>query len=95
MFIILLKFSENKAQAAENMQGHNEWIRQGFADGVFILVGSIEPGQGGSVIAHNISREDLEARVNKDPFVEKNIVSAEIIEISPKKTDERLNFLMG
>jgi len=83
MFIVLLKFSENKAQAGEYMQSHNEWIKQGFADSVFLLVGSIEPGQGGTVIAHNTSLEDLQQRVGEDPFVAENIVSAEIIEFSP------------
>lgn len=94
MFVVLLKFSTNKANAKEHMGGHNAWIKQGFDDGVFLLVGSIEPSQGGSIIAHNVSREELEARVDNDPFVSANIVTAEIIEISPKKTDERLGFLM-
>lgn len=95
MFVILLKFSTNKADAKEHMEAHNAWIKQGFDDGVFLLVGSIEPGQGGSIIAHNLSPEEIEARVNADPFVSANVVTAEIIEVSPKKTDERLGFLMG
>ncbi len=93
MFIVLLNFSDNKAGAGEHMDGHNAWIKQGFDEGVFLLVGSIEPGQGGSVMAHNISREELERKVQADPFVAENVVRAEIIEISPKKVDERLGFL--
>lgn len=95
MFVILLKFSENKSQAGEVMEGHNEWIKSGFDDGVFLLVGSLQPGLGGSVIAHNTSLSELQERVNNDPFVTENVVSAEILEIDPKKTDERLNFLVG
>jgi len=95
MFIILLKFSENKSKAGEFMDGHNEWIKQGFEDGVFILVGSLQPNLGGSLIAHNTSLSELQKRVNNDPFVTKNIVSSEILEIDPRKVDERLNFLLG
>jgi len=95
MFIVLLKFSDNKPQAGEFMDGHNAWIKKGFDDGVFLLVGSIEPGRGGSVIAHNTSLSNLQDRVNKDPFVTANVVTAEIIEFTPKKTDERLSFLVG
>jgi hypothetical protein len=29
MFIVLLKFSDNKGQAGEFMEGHNEWIKRG------------------------------------------------------------------
>ncbi len=94
MFIVLLKFSENKNKAREFMDGHNQWIKSGFDDGVFILVGSLQPNQGGAVIAHNITLPELQDRVNKDPFVAENIVSSEILEIDPKKADDRLNFLM-
>ncbi|MCA6058843.1 hypothetical protein HUF18_03580 [Thalassolituus sp. ST750PaO-4] len=95
MFIVLLRFSQNKAQAAAFMDGHNEWLRQGFADGIFLLAGSLQPGLGGALIAHGITRDALEARVNQDPFVAENIVSAEILDIDPKKTDERLSFLLN
>lgn len=95
MFIILLKLSENKSKASEFMDGHNEWIKQGFEDGVFLLAGSLQPNLGGSVIAHNTSLSELQERVNKDPFVAENIVNTEILEIDPKKVDDRLSFLVS
>jgi len=95
MFIVFLRFSDNKSKAGEFMEGHNEWIKRGFDDGVFILAGSLQPNLGGSVIAHNESLSELQERVNSDPFVAGNIVSAEIIEIDPKKVDDRLDFLIG
>jgi uncharacterized protein YciI len=95
MFIVLLKFSDNKGQAGQFMDGHNEWIKRGFDDGVFLLVGSLQPNLGGGVIAHNTTLSELQSRVNDDPFVAENVVSAEIIEISPSKADARLNFLLG
>jgi uncharacterized protein YciI len=94
MFVILLRFSENKAQAGDYMAAHNEWIKQGFQEGIFLLVGSLQPGLGGSVLAHNVSRSALEAIVAADPFVEHNIVAAEILEIAPKRVDDKLNFLL-
>lgn len=95
MFIVTLRFSDNKGRASAFMEGHNQWIRRGFEDGVFLMVGSLQPGLGGAVIAHDVSREALERRVNADPFVAENIVTAELLEIEPKKADERLNFLVG
>ena len=94
MFVVLLKFSENKARAGSLMEAHNAWIKRGFDDGVFLLVGSLQPNLGGSILAHDTSLPGLEARVNEDPFVAENVVSAEILEISPKKADERLSFLV-
>jgi uncharacterized protein YciI len=93
MFIVLLKFSSNKGQVGKFVERHNEWIKRGFADGVFLLVGSLQPNSGGGIVAHNTSLQDLQSRVNDDPFVAENVVSAEILEIAPSRTDERLAFL--
>jgi len=95
MFIVFLKFSENKANAGDFMAGHNEWIKQGFSDNIFLLAGSIETNLGGTVLAHNTNLEELQQRVNSDPFVAEDIVSAEIVEITAKITDDRLNFLIN
>ena len=95
MFILLLKFSENKEQAGRFMDGHNDWIKRGFDDGVFLVVGSLQPQLGGGIVAHNTSLPDLQTRVDNDPFVIEKVVSAEILEITPAKADERLNFLLA
>jgi len=94
MFIVLLKFSDNKGQANQFMDGHNEWLKRGFDDGVFLLAGSLQPNLGGGIAAHNTTLDDLQSRVNSDPFVAEGVVSAEILEISPAKTDDRLQFLL-
>lgn len=94
MFTVLLKFSDNKAQAGQFMDGHKEWIKRGFDDGVFLLAGSLQPNLGGGIMAHNTSLSDLQSRINDDPFVAENVVSAEIHEITPARTDERLAFLL-
>lgn len=90
MFIVLLKFSDNKARAGQLMEGHKEWIKRGFDDGVFLLVGSLQSNSGGGILAHNTSLLDLQHRVNSDPFVAENVVTAEILEIVPSRVDERL-----
>jgi len=95
MFVVLLRFSSNKGQAGQFMDGHKEWIKRGFDDGIFLLVGNLQPGLGGGIVAHNTSLSDLQNRVNDDPFVAENVVHAEILEIAPSRTDERLEFLRG
>lgn len=93
MFVVLLKFSESKSQAPEHMEGHKAWLSQGFDDGVFLLAGSLRPDLGGGIVAYNTSLEDLQARVREDPFVEHDVVKAEIIEIAVARADGRLDFL--
>ena len=92
MFVITLRFAD-KTKAPQFMDGHNAWIRQGFDDGVFLLVGSLQPNAGGAIIAHGASQQEIEARVQADPFVAEGVVSAEILAIAPGRTDDRLAFL--
>ena len=76
------------------MDGHNEWIKSGFDEDVFLLAGSLQPNLGGGIVAHNTSLPGLQHRVNDDPFVAENVVNAEILEITPARADERLKFLL-
>ncbi len=92
MHIILLKFAQNKSAAAEHMDAHNAWIAQGFSDGVFQAVGSLDSG-GGAVLASGQTRSSLEARVGDDPFVKHGVVSAEILGVDLKRTVPALEHL--
>jgi uncharacterized protein YciI len=94
MFVVLLKFAGNKDKAGQFMEGHREWIKRGFDDGVFLLAGSLQPNLGGGIVAHNTSRADLQSRVDDDPFVVHEVVTADIIEIAPSRADARLQFLL-
>lgn len=93
MFFVFLKFSTNKGQAPSHMAEHKRWIDQGFEDGVFLVTGSLLGKQGGMVVAHDTTREALEARVALDPFVAEDVVN-EIAEMAPQRADERLQFLL-
>lgn len=93
MFIVFLRFTENKAMAVEYMEAHKAWVQKGISDGVFFLIGSLKPNGGGCILAQESEIEVLEKRVKEDPFVAQNIVNAEIIEVEPSKVDERINFL--
>lgn len=95
MFVVLLRFSDGRRAAGDHLDGHQRWVEQGFADGVFLAVGSIEPGVGGGILAHAASADELQRRVDTDPFVVHGVVTPEIIEITPARTDDRLSFLLA
>lgn len=65
-----------------------------MSDGIFLLIGSLQPNIGGAIMAHITFLQNLHSRVSEDPFVRENVVSAEILEITPGKVDQRLQFLM-
>ena len=95
MFIVILRFSDNQNRADELRAAHRAALKRRFDDGVYLVGGGLHPHQGGALLAHNTSLEELQARVNADPFVAENVTSAEILEFTAAMADERLSFLLG
>ncbi len=93
MFIILLKFTHNKHRAKEFVEGHRAWIARGFDDGVFLVAGSLQDGIGGGILAHKTTLSDLQRRVEEDPFVAEDVVTAQVFELTPSRADQRLALL--
>lgn len=77
------------------MDGHKAWIKRGLDDGVFMLVGSLQPNGGGAILAHDATLEEIQRRVKEDPFVEENVVTAETLEVAPAMVDDRMKFLLA
>lgn len=95
MFLVLLKFAEHKSKAGQFMDNHNEWIQRGLDDNVFLVIGSLKPAMGGAILADAVSLDELQLRVNQDPFVAEGVVSPEIIEFTPHTATETLQFLLA
>lgn len=95
MFVVFLRFSAGRNQAAQLMQAHKDWLQRGFDDGVFLVAGSIQPQAGGMILANAITLAELEERLSSDPFVAEDVVRAEIVEVTPSKVDPRLSFLLA
>ena len=94
MYIVLLKFSKNKSRAGQWIEEHNAWIKKGLDDGKFLVVGSLQPNLGGAIVVNDMLKTELDQLVDADPFVANDVVTAEVLEITPAKTDERLKFLL-
>lgn len=93
MFVTFLHFTDRREAAASFMAGHNAWIAQGFADGIFLCAGSLDHSAGGMILAAGEGRVAYDARVQADPFVVHGIVTAETHEIDAKRTIPALAFL--
>lgn len=93
VFVVLLRFTDKRTEAGPHRAEHDAWIEDGMRAGVLLLVGSLLPARGGAVLAHGLTRAELEARVARDPFVAHGVVEAEIVEISPMRVAPAMAFL--
>jgi uncharacterized protein YciI len=89
LHLVLLEFAD-RSRAPEHMDGHNRWIDDGFADGVFVLTGTM-PGRGGTVWIRGLDTAEVQERLGQDPFVEHGVVSPQIIEVEPSRVDPALD----
>jgi uncharacterized protein YciI len=94
MHIILLKFTDNRHNAALHLPGHKAWLARGLEDGLFLLTGSLGSDLGGAILARGVSPPEIQETVSEDPFVRENIVSAEVLEFSPTVASENFQFLL-
>ncbi len=92
MHMILLEFGENKSAAPEFMEAHNAWIDKGFADGVFLMTGSLKSGSG-IILASGENDVQMAERIALDPFVAHGVVSSRILEFDAKRTAPEFAFL--
>ena len=46
MFFVTLTFGANRQAAGQHMEGHKAWLKRGFDDGIFLVAGSLTPGEG-------------------------------------------------
>lgn len=100
MLIVFLRFSDNKAKAADYMPAHKNWINAGVSEGFFQLVASFKPAgekenAGGAILVHGLTIDELNTRLQEDPFVTENVVVADIIELTPNIVSPRLDYLLG
>ncbi len=78
MFVVLLKFSENRNRVADFMEGHKAWLKNGFDDGVFLLAGTSGVGKtetGLAVADQLFGGENFMVTINMSEFQEKHTVS--------------------
>lgn len=90
MYIVFLKFAQNRAQAAQWMAEHNKWLAEGFASGDFVIAGSLENSQGGVLISRDMDQSALMDKVRQDPFVMHGVVAAEVHGFKPSRLAEGL-----
>lgn len=95
MFVVSLKMTGTREQAAPWMAAHKEWLQAGFDDGIFLAAGNLLGQPGGGILAHGVDEATLRQRLALDPFVAHGIVEVALAGFTPARADARLDFLLA
>ena len=94
MFIVILRYKAQLTAIDAALEKHRAWLEQGYRDGIFLLSGPQVPRAGGAILAHGLSRAELDRRLAQDPFAASDLAEYEVITVAMQSADPRLAFLL-
>jgi uncharacterized protein YciI len=80
MFVIELIYKVDLARIDAHMAAHVAFLKKYYTGGNFLVSGRKIPRDGGIILAVGKSRQQIEAIVAEDPFVEHDLADFRIIE---------------
>lgn len=81
MFVVNLTYKAPLAEIDQLRDAHMEWVKAGYAEGVFIASGAKRPRTGGVILARG-TREALDTRLAEDPFTKADVADYEVIDFA-------------
>ena len=90
VYIVILTYIKPLEEIDEAIPAHVEWLKKGYAEGIFSASGRRVPRNGCVILAKCESLASLEERLRKDPFQRLKLATADIIPFEPSMKTERL-----
>ncbi|MCG7392425.1 YciI family protein [Microvirga sp. ACRRW] len=94
MFIVILTYCKPLSEVDLHVDAHIDWLKQCYDRGVFLLSGRQVPRVGGFILAHGLSRDELDKILAQDPFNRAGVAEYDVKEVMPAMADERLAWLV-
>ena len=80
MFVIELIYKADLEDIDAHMRAHMAFLKTHYTAGTFLLSGRKVPRDGGIILAHGKSKEEIEAIMKEDPFCKKGLAEFRVIE---------------
>ena len=81
MFILTLTYVAPLEEVDRHAPAHIDWIKAGYASGVFLASGHKVPRTGGFILAKG-ERAEIEALVATDPFMVAGVTTYDVTEVA-------------
>ena len=90
VYIVILTFIKPLEEIDAEIPAHVEWLKKGYAEGIFLASGRRIPRNGGVILPKCESLASHEERLCEDPFQRLKLATAEIIPFEPSMKTELL-----
>lgn len=92
MFIVSLTYLCDLAKVDEHVAAHRQYLDGLNTQGKLLLSGAKKPREGGIMLFHHVTREELDELLTQDPFYQQEIARYEVTEFTPRQTAQSLTF---
>ncbi len=94
MFIVTLTYVVSLETVDSYLDEHIAFLKQQYAEGVFLASGRKVPRTGGVILARSESEEKLNAVLEQDPFKRNGVAEYSVVEFVPSMTADGLEGLL-
>ena len=77
--VVVLTYIKPLNEVDNLLPAHVEWLKKGYAKGLFLASGSKIPRSGGVILAKCDDEEALKSYLSQDPFQQSGVVKVELI----------------
>ncbi len=93
MFVVNVTYVLPLKEVDRHLADHVEFLRKQYERGVFIASGRKVPRTGGVILAHSVSREELNRILEEDPFKKGRVAEYEVTEFVASMVADALSAL--
>lgn len=90
LYVINLTYIKPMNEVDHFIFEHVEWLKQGYAEGIFLASGRKVPRTGGIILARATDLASLQDRLRLDPFQREEIAK---VDITPFEVSMKADFL--
>jgi uncharacterized protein YciI len=91
MYVVDLTYLKPLDAIEAHLDAHRQYLNDQYASGIFIASGPKNPREGGVILASaKVSRPELDAILEQDPFKQYGLASYRVVEFSANKFHPRL-----
>ena len=92
--VVVLTYVKPLEEVDAQLAAHVEWLKQGYAEGIFLASGRKIPRSGGVILAKGDDMAALQNRLSLDPFQQSGVAKGEIIPFEATMTSPSLQALL-
>ena len=92
--VVVLTYVKPLEEVDAQLPAHVEWLKQGYADGIFLASRRKIPRSGGVILAKGDDMDGLQNWLSQDPFQQSGVAKVEIVPFEATMASPSLQALL-